>query len=413
MFIDVGRIRKSAADQDPDAFLAIQRENPIGTRSQRRDLIRALIDAVVLQALGHPEKIDALLTFLAKCAHQLTSFVIEEEKAEAEQFESPLPEAGQMEEFQAKRGGRALVRQLVEAFVTMVQEMSRQDVTPDRETTANLPPNYWHIAAVNGILLARFTTQLYGPASSSSSSSDSGLEGFSDVASDEDKKKFWDQAIVLLLGRTIFSRKNSPEPSALVGALALLRGAGGTLRREFKPRGKRVGRGKEWLWYNAAFGQADVSWGWEEVVDAAQQGVDAEHASQYKLPGGLVEGFVSASSKLGEEGGQVGDDESAKTLLEGTSFKWIANQGADPAEASLRIDRASLLCTMHSELSGGFEQQKADARMGARDGRSAEELRGQIVALKGFSDEHRVGFRGFSANDLLEVELGSSGQQQR
>ncbi|KAE8221344.1 hypothetical protein CF319_g5282 [Tilletia indica] len=404
MFIDVGRIRKSAADRDPKAFLAIQRENAIRTRSQRRDMIKALIDAVLLQALGHPENIDALLNFLAQVARQLTDLVVEEERAEAQELEAPEPEASEMEEFQSKRGGRALVHHLVETLTATVEEISMQNVTPDREATANLPPNYWHIATVNGVLLARFTTQLYGPADSSS-----GLEDLSSVASEDDKKKFWDQGIAILLGRTIFSRQSNPEPSALVAALALLRGAGSTLRQELKPQGKRAGQGKEWIWYNGAFSQPDASWGWQDVIGAAQQGIDAEHASQYKLPGGLVEGFVSLGSKLGEAEEEKATDlnESAKALLEGKTFKWISSKGADPKEASLRIDRASLLSTMHSEMSHDFEQQKVQARTGAQEGRSADELREQIVALKGFSDSHKIGFKGFAAKDLLEVELGA------
>ncbi|KAL9932140.1 hypothetical protein V8E36_008912 [Tilletia maclaganii] len=387
-----------SAVQKRDVNLYTDQHEQLGLITFRSDMLNYFIDAVFVQALGRPEEIDELLNFLGQVARKLSALI------KADEFAEDGADVG--------RGGQALLQRFVERLGVAVSQLSKTEVTPDEDDMEFLKPNYWHTARVHGILLARFATMLYGP-HAPPDDDDDGVEDLSDYADARIKDALWDQALVPLLGRTIFSRTSCPPPNGLVTALAVLEGAAGTLIKEMKPKGSRSGQGMNWIWWDNAFSDPKRTWDFGGVVGAVQQGVDGQYADRFMLPGGLISGYADLASRYAEleeeeeeqrqksEGSSSGagasgklQNRSAKTLYTET-FGWVSELKPDGLEVGLRVDRASALVRQAKQVLARLEEQENDSRYGY-DGRAlvtdAEELQKQLDTLNSFAQG--IGVRG-------------------
>ncbi|KAK0552597.1 hypothetical protein OC845_001622 [Tilletia horrida] len=389
-FVDVARIQKAVQDQNADDIIAYQSEQTTPHGFQRNLIVQFLADKIFLQALAYPEKIDSLLDFTHKTAEQLSEHV-------RSNFEDSPRAEDAIRRNEMRYGGGALYQAVLRQLEESVENASIQHVTPDPNRISSLPPNYWHVATVNGILLAKLTSLAFGQGSGSAS------------IPQAEKDKLWDDVISKLLGRTIFSRENDPEPSALIIALGLLRGASATLQSTLKPHGDREGQGKAWVWYDGAFSKPKATWSWSDVTAAAQQGIRGEYADSFKLPGGLVEGYLSLGIKLNDQGedskASSAQDETAEQLLSGT-FDWVSRQNADSAEIASRVHQAALASKLHEGLGIPLKQQRDQALQGLCE-KSSDKIREHVVTLKGLSDGHDLPISDFYTVHLAQAELGS------
>ncbi|KAK0529250.1 hypothetical protein OC834_003756 [Tilletia horrida] len=371
-------VRSAVQARDVDAYLALHGDGYLGY--ELPGIIAPLVDAVLLQSLAHPERIADHLDYAVAVSHKLVARV-------QAQCDNMLPGDDEFaEKEQSRRGGRAVVRVLVDRLAKAVHEVTVRITTPDRDDMLGLTPNYWHIGCVHGLVLARVATLVYGSGSASE-------QDLSSVATQVDKDRLWDKCIRPLLGLTIFSHRSWPEPNALVMALAFLLSASGTLRAQMKPLGARVGKGVDWTWYSDEYAKPEQTWAFGDVVEAAEQGIDGKYADEYKLPAGLVTGFLDLAglySELEDDKTELNRD---VATVYSKYFAWIAEQGPDGVEAGQRIVRTGLLVDMGQTLTQALQSQHADALSGYRVyavQRTAEDLRRQIEDLHRFSGTHGI-----------------------